>query len=146
MRVLALKLAYALTRVYKRLRLPGIPGVLVVLSYEDMVVLVRHTYGTDDWTLPGGLRWWHESAHARARKEIAEELGITPPQLTSLGEVRSGNSKLELFTGELDDWRTRRNVELAEVGFFKKSQLPALGDAACIAIQRFGWELPAVES
>ncbi len=142
MRVLALRIAYTLTRVYKLLRLPEIPGVLVVLSYQDMVVLVRHSYGSDDWFLPGGLRWWLGSPYAQAQKEIVQELGITAPKLTSLGQTCVGNRHLDLFHGELLDYKTNRGAEIVEVGFFKKSQLPFLSGGAHTALCRYGWDIP----
>lgn len=124
MRVLFLKAGYALTRVYEFLPLPKIPGVLVVLRYEGKVLLVQHSYGNDGWQLPGGLRLWFKSAVDQARAEISQELGIRPPVLEYAGKVKAGARKIDLFVGELTEFRNlKKSPEIKTYGFYKEHEL-----------------------
>lgn len=145
MRVFFLKVGYALTRVYEILPLPKIPGVLVVLTYEGKVLLVRHSYGDDGWFLPGGLRMWFKSPIDQARNEIRQELGIEPPNLEPLGNVKSGTRKIDIFVGELSFFRNfKKSPEIETYGFFKESELVDMGielsPVAQFALLQIGWD------
>lgn len=144
MRVYFLKALYALTRVYGVLPLPKIPGVLVVLRYEDKVLLVRHTYGKDGWFLPGGLRLWFRSAHTQAKEEIKQELGIEPPELIFLGKLVVGSRKIDLFLGELTDFRgIKKSAEIETYGFHMEHELPDLSLGTLRALNLIGWAPPS---
>src|SRR5437870_4690431 len=69
------RVAFALLRVYWFVRRPALHGVKCVLTNGDQVLLVRHTYGSRDWDLPGGAVSRGEPPVATARREMHEELG-----------------------------------------------------------------------
>lgn len=143
MKVYFLKAKYTLSRVYEFLPLPKIPGVLVVLLYEDRILLVRHTYGKEGWFLPGGLRPWFRSAHAQANDEIKQELGIEPPQLKFLGKVVVGARKIDLFLGELTDFRgIKKGPEIETYGFHREHELVELSQGTLHALTLIGWAPP----
>lgn len=144
MRVLFLKAGYALIRVYESLPLPKIPGVLVVLTYEGKLLLVQHTYGKEGWFLPGGLRPWFKSAINQASSEITQELGIETPELKYIGKVKSGPRSIDLFTGELTDFRHfKKSPEIKTYGFYKEHELEdqkiELSPITRQALYRIGW-------
>jgi 8-oxo-dGTP pyrophosphatase MutT (NUDIX family) len=81
------RLAYNLLTVYWLAFRPASTGVKCVLTDGDRVLLVRHTYGPPKWELPGGGVKRHEPPQAAARRETAEELGITIDDWTPLGTI-----------------------------------------------------------
>ncbi|GGC52704.1 NUDIX domain-containing protein [Chelatococcus reniformis] len=66
------------------------------------------------WTIPKGLRASGESAEATARREFAEELGVTVDgPLRPLGSIRQrGGKEVEAFAleGDIDASRLRSNT------------------------------------
>jgi 8-oxo-dGTP pyrophosphatase MutT (NUDIX family) len=123
------RLAYRLLRVYWFIRRPHTHGVKCVLSDGENVLLVRHTYGPDEWELPGGGRRRHESPVSAARREILEELGIAIDAWTELGRI-SGRlhhrrNTLDCFQAELSaPVLTLDRVEIAAASWFPRGALP----------------------
>lgn len=80
-----------------------LPGSAVIISNSEGHILMqqrRYPYGR--WSLPGGLMELGESAEETARREIAEETGLTLGPLKLLG-VYSGQGYLcEAANG--DQW------------------------------------------
>lgn len=78
-------------------------GVRVIaLTPQNEVVLVRHTYATPDWMLPGG-GVDADGAEASALRELREEIGlISHGPVTHVGE----------YTGQLGRTTDRINVYL----------------------------------
>jgi 8-oxo-dGTP pyrophosphatase MutT (NUDIX family) len=64
-------------------------GVKCVLTDGDTVLLVRHTYGSRLWDLPGGGRHRGEPPIDAARREMREELGLEGLAWRPLGELRA---------------------------------------------------------
>jgi ADP-ribose pyrophosphatase YjhB (NUDIX family) len=57
--------------------------VKCLVEHDGKWLLIKNSYGPDRWTVPGGAcRRGEEPEHA-ARREVAEEVGVT------LGDVRS---------------------------------------------------------
>ncbi len=84
---LGYRFAYAVLRVYWWVFRPNSSGVKCVITHQDNVLLVRHTYGPRGWELPGGSRKRNEDAEATARREIQEELGLSIDSWRSLGQI-----------------------------------------------------------
>jgi 8-oxo-dGTP pyrophosphatase MutT (NUDIX family) len=125
----AYRAAYVLLRVYWFLLRPSHEGVKCVLSNRDRVLLVRHTYGPDEWELPGGsLRRGEDPARA-ATREMHEELGLRIETWLALGEIRGRMNHrrdvLYCFGAELTDPPlTPDPVEIAGFAWFARTELP----------------------
>lgn len=49
----------------------------IIVDSEDRILLVKHSYGKNNWDLPGGKSELNESAEETARREVVEETGLT---------------------------------------------------------------------
>ena len=124
-----MRVAYAGLRTYWFLLRPRIVGVKCVLTHGEDVLLVRHTYGSRAWDLPGGTVRRREAPRDAARREMHEELGRRIDDWTPLGElfVRSNHhdDDLHLFLARMSDRQVEIDlVELAEAGWFPRGALP----------------------
>jgi 8-oxo-dGTP diphosphatase len=63
-----------------------IGAAAVILDCEGRVLLVKHSYGKNNWDLPGGKAENNESAEETAKREVLEETGleVTVEQLTGI--------------------------------------------------------------
>jgi 8-oxo-dGTP diphosphatase len=83
------------TQVGQRARRPVI-GVAVII-YRDHEVLLgkrRGSHGADTWSMPGGHMEFGETPEACARREVAEEVGV------SVGELRPVGFTNDVFEDE----------------------------------------------
>jgi 8-oxo-dGTP pyrophosphatase MutT (NUDIX family) len=124
------RLAYSGLRVYWFLARPAVDGVKCVLTNGQRVLLVRHSYGPRAWELPGGSIKRREPPLTAARREMAEELGVTIEQWTPLGEVRGRmqyrHDRLHCFQAEVGEARlVLDHGELVVAGWFSGDELPA---------------------
>jgi 8-oxo-dGTP pyrophosphatase MutT (NUDIX family) len=126
----AIRCAYIGLRVYWFLVRPQLAGVKCVITHEDDVLLVRHTYGSRSWDLPGGQIRRRELPVDTARREMNEEIGRRIEDWVNLGEfyvsTKHHRDNLHLFHGRLDDRRIELDqVELDEARWFAPGRLPA---------------------
>lgn len=71
-----LRPAHRARKLWRRLAKRPSGGVSVIaVDAEARVFLVRHSYGSGRWSLPGGGLGYDEDPLACAHREIAEELG-----------------------------------------------------------------------
>jgi 8-oxo-dGTP pyrophosphatase MutT (NUDIX family) len=128
---LGLRLVYPSLRLYWLLAGRQIYGVQCVISRDEEVLLVRHTYGDRRrWELPGGAIKRNEQPRDAAVREVREELGIELRELRSLGDV---STHLDGRRGTLCCFATRVDgldpqideVEIEELGWFRRDALPA---------------------
>ncbi len=124
-----LRAAHALRQRWRRhLRLP-IQGVTVfVTDLEGRLLLVRHSYGSGSWALPGGGMRRDEKAEDAATREIAEEVGCRlegARVLEALEETLSGAPHTAwLVAGRTPDWPRPDRREILEARFFPTHSLP----------------------
>lgn len=120
-------------RLYWRLVGPRTIGVrTIVRDEEGRVLLVRHSYGSADWHLPGGGVRRRETVAAAARRETLEETGIAVPGDDALrlhgvfSNLREGKSD-HVVVFEVRRWErdhAATDPEIAETGWFAVDALP----------------------
>jgi len=109
--------------------------VRVLLTTDDLILLQRSSFGTQRWSLPGGGIARRERAEDAAIRETAEEVGIelTQAQLQYVGTRRMtvgkgpGSTEVLFYRSQLAKPAQAvivRPLEVLEVGWFKRSQLP----------------------
>ncbi len=123
------RVAHALRRHWWRIRRPRQSGVMVV-AYDEQgrVLLVRHSYGSPMWSIPGGgMDRGEDPAHAAVR-EIREELGCGLSDLVCIetreerieGSHHLQHTFIARVVGEpVPDMR-----EIVAVAFFDPEDLP----------------------
>ena len=102
-------------------------GVKCLITDGDRALLVRHSYGSRAWDLPGGAGRRGESAPTTARREMAEELGIDVSQWRDLGRLHSlrGRHHVHILTAEVSSPMLRPDpVELETAAWFARDRLP----------------------
>lgn len=123
------RLAYVGLRIWSFTVRPRIRGVKCVLTSGDRVLLVRHTYGPPTWDLPGGTAKRGEPPRETARREMAEELGVTLDGLVDLGtlsgRIDRRSDTMHCFHAEIpDDELTLDLAEIEKVQWFPRDRLP----------------------
>jgi 8-oxo-dGTP pyrophosphatase MutT (NUDIX family) len=129
LRRLAYRVAHRLLRMWWFVRRPALHGVKCVLTDEDRVLLVRHTYGHRSWDLPGGNVRRSEVVHDAATREIEEELGIRVQHWDALGDILrisyGCQDTLHCFHAEVGDPELVLNgAEIADAHWFSERELP----------------------
>jgi len=129
LRRLGYRLAYRILQVSWFIRRPHKRGVKCVLTCRDRVLLVRHTYGSRAWDIPGGATKRGETPLAAARREMDEELGLGGADWTDIGEIRGTvnhrRDRIHCFRAEMcDPSLTIDRGELAAADWFARSALP----------------------
>ena len=123
------RIAFRLLRIHWLLFRPAVRGVKCLLTDGELVLLVRHTYGDRRWDLPGGTLHRHEQPEAAARREMAEELGVSIPSWTSLGELHDRvdhrRDELHCFQAEVHEPEIKLDLgELSVALWFPRHHLP----------------------
>lgn len=126
---LALRVAYRLrNRWWALTRRAGAAATLVGLDAEGRVLLVRHSYGSGRWTLPGGGLRRGEDPEAGLRREIREELGCELAEarlvLISVDIISGGEQRGHLFVARLAGAPCADGREILECGWFGRDALP----------------------
>ena len=62
-------------------------GATCIILHHDHILLVRHTYGSQNWGLPGGRLKRNETPEEAIKREIHEEVGIRLHQVNLHGHV-----------------------------------------------------------
>lgn len=134
-----LRLAHALRKRWWRLRKPRLRGCRVVaIDRLGRVLLVRHSYGTRRWMLPGGGMARGEDPLATAARELLEETGcraIGARLVTIVEEPLEGTTNaVHIVVARTEDEPRADGREIIEAHFFTPAALPdncvpGLGDA-----------------
>jgi 8-oxo-dGTP pyrophosphatase MutT (NUDIX family) len=103
---LLLRIAHWLRSTWWRWRQPVVLGVSIIARDEaGRVLLIRQSYGSSAWQLPGGGLHKGEDPAAAAAREFEEELGCPIADLTILvvrDEKHYGaTNRVHVFTGRL---------------------------------------------
>jgi len=108
---------------------PQIYGVSIVMTdLNGSVLLLRHSYGPDVWSLPGGGIKKGEDPEVAVRREVHEELGMKLDAVHALGTIEEEASGAPhtafLFTAVCDEQPVPDNREVVEARFFPPHSLP----------------------
>lgn len=125
----ALRIAHRVRHRWRIWRGTRIEGVSTILrDLEGRVVLVRHSYGTPSWCLPGGGLARGESPEDAVRRETREEIGCEVTGLRCIGvldETISGSPhRAHVFLGTITDMPEADGREIAEARLFPANSLP----------------------
>ena len=111
------------------------------------MLLVRHTYARRrEWDIPGGFLHPAEDPEVALRRELREELGVTPTAVTSIAVTpsRFDHKREQLYTFVVDvpDEAVRvSEAEIAEARWFPQDALPAqAGRFARRMVARSAWD------
>lgn len=124
------RLGYRVLRVYWRIAQPTHRGVKCVLTRDDQVLLVRHTYGPETrWELPGGGVKRNEEPRDAARREAREELGLDLDDWRFLGDlferIDGKRDTLWCYAADVGERTIEANAaEIAEAAWFDRAALP----------------------
>ncbi len=124
-----LRIAYRIRRTYRRVAKPDLAGVSVIMLNEaGHILLVRHSYGSGHWAVPGGGMSGDEPASTAARREMREELRV---ELADLREIACSQERLSgtthtahIFAARIEGEVRPDRREIAEHGFFALDALP----------------------
>lgn len=126
---LILRAAFVVRHRWRLWRKIDIAGVSVVLrDLDGRLLMVRHSYGSQMWSLPGGgLKRDEEPAEA-ARREVREELGCEITGLTLIAsfeeEISGSQHTAHIFSGVLDGMPGPDMREIIEARFYPRHSLP----------------------
>ena len=129
----ARRLAYRVAAQLLRVLRPLVPidwgGVKCVLTDGDRVLLVRHTYGSRQWDLPGGGRHRGERSIDAARREMREELGLEIDDWRALGQLHARAERhrqtIDVYGAELSSPTLRLDLgEIEVAAWFARDRLP----------------------
>jgi 8-oxo-dGTP pyrophosphatase MutT (NUDIX family) len=129
LRRLGYRTAYRVLQVFWFVARPRKHGVKCLVTCRDRVLLVRHTYGSRAWDIPGGGIKRRESPLSAAGREMTEELGLDGVPWTAIGELRGNvnhrRDTIHCFRAEVcEPALTIDRGELATVEWFARSALP----------------------
>ncbi|MEO5597509.1 MAG: NUDIX domain-containing protein [Novosphingobium sp.] len=127
--IVLLRAAHGVRRRWWRLRGTRVSGAQVVaIDPLGRVLLIRHSYGSEHWTLPGGGLQRGENAVAAAQREAFEEAAV---RLTGAVEIavmkhmpHGSNNDIRVVAGWTDDTPRADGREIVAAQFFAVDALP----------------------
>lgn len=127
---LALQWAHRTRHVWRRVLKPRLAGVSVILrNQRGEILLVRHSYGPENWAFPGGGCARGEDPALTARREMREELGCELDALELVSEIAETISGAPhtayVFTGLIAGELRPDGREVVEARFFALDALPS---------------------
>jgi ADP-ribose pyrophosphatase YjhB (NUDIX family) len=130
-----IRLIYPWFRLYWFLVRPNTFGAQCVIQHGDAILLVRNTYGRQQWTFPGGSIARGETAEDAIRREVREEVGLRLQQLQHLGTFEATTDykrdHVAVFAGiSLDRRITIDTAEILEARWSKPKDHPPLAPSA----------------
>lgn len=122
---LCYRLAYPFATLYWRILKPNTYGVKAMLTTPrdkiPHILLMRNTYGSDLWNLPGGgYRPSRENALLAIQREIKEEIGLVIDTFNEVGSYKTNTQgkqdTVTIFSAEIDNLKLKKELWSAEVG------------------------------
>jgi len=129
LRRLGYRIAFRLLQLRWALQQPVAEGVKCLIVDGDRVLLVRHTYGSRVWDLPGGRSRRGEDPVLTARREMEEELGLGDAAWERHGELRGRTyrrrDEIHVVLARVSSPALRVDpVEIEAAAWFERDRLP----------------------
>lgn len=126
----AYRLADSMRRRWWLIRKPRLAGCrVVVVNDAGQVLLIRHSYGSGKWMLPGGGLNRGEAPLAAAMRELREETGcilLHPIELGVTEEmIHAASHHVHVIAGSTADTPIPDQREIIAAQFFAPAALPA---------------------
>ncbi|MFM5930855.1 MAG: NUDIX domain-containing protein [Novosphingobium sp.] len=101
---------------------------VLVLDHADRVLLIRHSYGSGRWMMPGGGLKRGEDVRLAAAREVAEEVALRPDPLYAVEYAEEGlygaRNHVHVLAGWTADQPVPDGREVIEARFFALDALP----------------------
>jgi ADP-ribose pyrophosphatase YjhB (NUDIX family) len=101
---------------------------VLVLDADERVLLIRHTYGSQRWMMPGGGLKRGEEVLIAAQREVREEVALTLEPMVELGisdePLGGGRNHIHMVAGWTTDVPVPDGREVDEARFFALTELP----------------------
>jgi ADP-ribose pyrophosphatase YjhB (NUDIX family) len=110
-------------------------GVQCVVQHGGAILLVRNTYGRQQWTFPGGGMARGERPEDAVRREVFEEVGLHLRHLQNIGAFESTadykRDRVVVFAGTSQNRQVAIDkAEILEARWFHPWHLPPLSPSA----------------
>ncbi len=124
-----LRMAHGVRRRWWRIRGPRLAGCrIIALDGEGQVLLIRHSYGSDNWMPPGGGLARGEDPLDAACRELREETGCSLQGAHSIGlveeDLHGAGNRVHIVGGLTFGPAVPDGREVIEAGFFAADNLP----------------------
>jgi len=118
----------------------SIGAAAIITNEKGEVLLVKHSYGKNNWDLPGGKGEAQESAQQTAEREVLEEIGLQVKACELTGIYYEAQYDMHHFVFKAvlpnNQLPTPSSPEILECGFFALDQLPRpISDFTCERIK-----------
>ncbi len=125
---------YPLFKLYWFLFRPITQGAKIVLTYNNEILLIRHTYGYG-WTFPGGGISKKEDKEDAVRREVREEIGTEINAINFIGSFESNfdykRDTVFVFTGVVSSKKISIDeLEIDIAQWFPINSIPPLAPNA----------------
>src|SRR3972149_2901793 len=113
-------------RLFQNQFLVGVTGV--IFNEKNEVLLFKHTYRKQSWSLPGGYLKAGEHPAEALEREIKEESGlvVSADDMLKTRTDRDGSRLDMCFVGVFIGGEFKPSQEVSEYGFFAQDQMPLL--------------------
>lgn len=122
-------LAHRVRTAWLRIAKPTVYGVSVAaFDADDRLLLVRHSYGPDKWSMPAGGMRRSENPEATIRREVTEELGVALDNLRLVSqheeELHGITNHVWVYSGRVLAEPKPDMREVIAAQFFNLADLP----------------------
>jgi len=143
LKIFLIKLVFPLAKIYWRILKPKTFGVKAIIVHPEdpkQILLIQHSYGDKNlWNLPGGgYNPKKETATEAIKRELKEELSITPINLIQLGEYKSDKEgkqdTVTIFLVQIPSSEFNLNYEISQVQWFSIDSLKEVSNIANLVL------------